>query len=192
MIDWISTHRKLVIIVVAIGLIIGVAGLVLWQQFRIITVHTDTTPVTLELNRKTYQVTSKTKRIIVRPNVYPYRATATTNGQPISLISTIDTSGHKNTLNLNYGMYTTQAIIDVLCSTDTHTPCLFNSRTIKVTYLENYQWAVVAINSPVVGKGSAVLQANNGKWDVVGGPGTDTISDGDWPQSVREALTNAE
>lgn len=160
---------------------------------RTITVTTDVVPLKLELNDRVYTIKSPHQTISVPADIYNYRVHATSHGKPFVLVNKVNLiDNRKVQLRFNFAIYSVANVSKVLCGANKDASCLFPPATLAVTYLENYQWAVVDINSPTVGRGVAVLQVNNGNWHIEDGPGTDISLGGYYPQSVEEAILNAQ
>lgn len=162
------------------------------ESKRTLTVYTDSIPLALELNDETYDITEDSQEISLKPGAYNYRASKTVDGNRIVLTNKVDLNVEKSAeLNLNFSIYNNQAISDTICNTYSPTNCPFTPETLKVTYVEDYQWAVVLINSSRLGQSKAILNIDTytGDWILAGGPETDPPT-GYFPESVAKVLNN--
>ncbi|MDB5170372.1 MAG: hypothetical protein JWO35_66 [Candidatus Saccharibacteria bacterium] len=156
-----------------------------------IAVSSDKTPLKLEIGDQTYNLDSRKKTITLPRNAYDYRISSMVEGRRVMLTGKVDLLEKRSVeLNFRFGQYTKQAVSDAICSVSESTECPFTPDVLMVKYIEENQWAVVHIDSPIVGLGKAVLHVSDGKWEVVGGPGTDLATAGYYPQAVQEAIEN--
>lgn len=182
------------IIFVLILLILVVGGLIIYSKIssnhRSLHVTTDTTGVDFEVGDQTFQLSSKETDISLRPQAYNYRAAYTSDGNRIVLTGKLDMTTQKVAkIVLNFSLYNKQVVFDTICNSF-GPPCPFSVQDLKITYLENYSWAVVVINSPSLGRAFAVLQVENGSWKVMDGPATDINGSGFYPDSVVKELSD--
>lgn len=157
---------------------------------RVLEVKTDVNGLKLQIDDRSYQVDRKTN-LGLGAQVYNYRAVYTVEGGRIVLTGKINLVEQKRQeLILNFSIYNKQAISKTLCGSYEGGPCPFTPEVLNILFLENYSWAVVGIDSPLVGKGKAVLNVDRGGWKLIDGPGTDILSSGYYPESVERAIEN--
>lgn len=184
------------IVVVLVLLILLFIGYTVYSSMqnkkRVLTVSTDSVPLALELNDEKYDISEDGQEISLKPSVYNYRASKNVDGNRIVLSDKVDLTVDKSAeINLNFSIYNNKAISDTICNTYSPTDCPFTPETLKVTYVENYQWAVVFINSPRLGQSKAVLNVDpyTGDWILSAGPETDPPT-GYFPDAVAKVLNN--
>ncbi len=190
-------NKKLLLVIFIVFVFIG-AGLYLQKNTgsnkRVLTVNSTTTPLTLELNDSTYVIDEDGQEISLEPGMYYYRTSTKIDGKRVVLENKIDLTDEKSAeLNLDFSIYDNKSISDAICNNYAEAKCPFPPSSLKVTYVEKYQWAVVFIESPQLGASKAVLNVDpyTGGWIVAGGPDTDPTS-GYFPDSVERALNNAQ
>jgi hypothetical protein len=188
-------NKKLLLLIFGIFVLL-VGGIFLLNSSagdqRTLTVNSSTTPLTLELNDASYEITESSQDISLEPDIYYYRTSMTVDGNRVILTNKIDLTELKSTeLNLDFSIYDSQSISDAICNTYAEPKCPFPPSSLKITYVENYQWAVVLINNSQLGASKAVLNVDpyTGGWIVAGGPDTDPTS-GYFPDSVERVLKN--
>jgi hypothetical protein len=188
--------RNLIILAapVLLLLLILVGVTTYMNHHRKLVVSSDKTPLTLQLNDTTYTVSKPKQSITLLPAVYNYRVKAPTDNGDVTLEGTIDLTEVKSKeLNIRFGLYNKSAVSDALCATwSGDDECPYQPEYFTVQYFESYKWAVVTIKHPTLGTAFAVLQADNGSWNIEDGPGTDIKTGGYYPEAVEEAIKNAQ
>lgn len=139
-----------------------------------ISVVTDSSPVTLQLNDKTYTLKSKKSSLRPPKAIYNYRASYSDGGHIINLYGTADTLDNSNVkIVLNYSVYTYSSIKNALCAGQNVSPsdCGDSYTPQKVSFVDDNSWAIVYVTpSEELGPSIDILQLVNGSWQRVAGP----------------------
>jgi hypothetical protein len=189
-----SFTRRLIWWTIIVLILSGVLAFVLVHRanHRLLHVTTNASSLKFELDDQTYTV-NKSLDISLKPGVYKYRTIDVVDAKRVVLTDTVDLTKKKSVdLDLNFSIYNNQSLQGAICKTlaDGGDGCPVKFTITSINFAENYQWAVVQINSPGIGGATAVLQIDNGAWKVVAGPGTDITTGGYFPQSVERIIEN--
>jgi hypothetical protein len=163
---------------------------------RSLHIETDASSLKFELNDQTYTINDKSLDISLKPGTYKYRAISTVDDNRVVLTDTVNLTTEKSAdLHFNFSIYNDQAIMKAICGSLSNygsDSCPFRITITRTDFAENYQWAVVWIDSPDLGKAAAVLRVDNGRWKVVDGPATDINTGGYFPESVERIIENGQ
>lgn len=181
-----SQFRRIALIFILImALFIGIT---IYSRGHSITVTTDTVPIKLQLNDKTYVITSNKKSIRLPSDIYNYRAIATVDGKRIAQINKFDLQDNRHyDLKLSFSIYNNASLVSAVCEGEGN-DCPVSTGEISSVFVENYQWAVVISHTQDLGNAAAVLNIQSGRWVVLDGPGTSLSGQGNYPESVEEVL----
>lgn len=193
--------KRLVASVVSLVILLSVYFA--WSRAHpVVTIQTDTTPVTVQIGDKKITVTKNSQKVRLSRASYTYKAMRGEGKDTVKLYGTVDTiEDPPYVISLNYRLYSKQAIISAFCSaviqpTDT---CGYTEQTVKsVTYLADHTWALATLNipggdddnSPTLSTTILALHLVNNQWEVAAGP-VNNVSDlvGDVPDDVLGGYT---
>ncbi len=126
----------------------------------------------------------------VKNGSYLYQGVGKPDKTEISIVNTLDTDTTTE-LVFNYTIYTNAAIRDTLCKSINQQSCNIQADQLNVTFVEDYNWVVVKQSAPNTDDRWAVLQLQNGKWEVRFKPESNTGNLGllgVFPSSVGEVI----
>lgn len=175
----INKYRKWLIVV---GLaVIVLTGLIIYRGWQLahppITITTDSTPVTLELNDKSFTINTSPQTLRPPKAAYNYRAVNSGNQNAIDLYGSVDTVANSSgSINLRYSIYSESEIRKALCRIEGNSgdQCSFKDKELHIKFAADHSWAIVTFAQDADElKGTAIiaLRLNSvGEWQKAAGP----------------------
>lgn len=186
----ISKRRVATAIAILFGVLLLSFGIYWFTHYTRVSIKNEgSIPFTLTIDGSKKNIKGNTS-LWVKNGSYLYQGVAKPNKTEISIVNTLDTDTTTE-LVFNYTIYTNAAIRDALCNPTNQQPCDIRADQLTVTFVEDYSWAVVKQSAPNTNDRWAVLQLQNGKWEVRFAPEPNTGNLGllgVFPSSVGEVI----
>lgn len=193
-----SLSRKQILVLSTLGVIIAtVLGVAIgWfsGHTKISIVNENKKPITIELADKKYSIQpSDSKSLWLTNGSYTYRTVMNSDNSDISIVNNFNTENTSN-LTFNYSVFEKNTIKDFLCEEVVKSSdCTISDQSFTVTFLEDYNWAVIQGSITNQEPQWVILRLENGTWSVKYGPETKnnagSISQlGAFPPSVEELI----
>lgn len=152
-----------------------------------LTIYTDTTPITIELNDKKTVINQKITTMTLEKKEYTYEVSK--KNTPQKFTGYLDLSSEKSlSIEVNYAIFTRESVLSSLC--EASDLCYKKDPTISVGFFENYTWAVVYKNNTHI---VAILKREAKYWNIhtimEDGGGFES---GSLPQSIEREIIKSE
>ncbi len=180
--------------------IIFVIGPIIYHGWQLahppITITTDSTPVTLELNDKSFTINTSPQTLRPPKAAYNYRSVNSSKQDAIELYGSVDTVANSSgSINLRYTIYSEPEIRKALCRIEGNSgdQCSFKDKELRIKFAADHSWAIVTFAQEADElKGTAIiaLRLNNGReWQKAAGPFPTAASfNGLVPADIIEAM----